>query len=353
MKLIQDMDDIESAILKRHFRNVLVLSNGGVDSIYLVRQLSRLDCRVTIFSVDLGGGLKRERLHQIADYFDVGFKLVEAKAAFVQDAVLPSLRACALVSRNHPVGASLSRPIIANPAHQAQAQLQNCLQSLRYPGYVGAPVGGEDLSFAQRKMQMGAIGLLQDETCISEKSSLWCRKTEFWADGEGQDFFARESLFRWSTRFNTVDRNQLTLTFSAGVPTHLDGVRMDLVPLIERLNHLVGASMVGRYSLKDYRVRGGRVLELREAPAAIALIRSLHFLMYRCKQREQWLQRKTIAQSWLEEVEAGRWFGVFKQSLGAFLETVARDVSGTVHLSFDNGCLRFRLSQQKPLSLVY
>lgn len=381
MKLIQNIEEVESAIDKGYCKHILILCNGGVDSIYLVKELSRRNCRITLFSVDLGGGLKREKLHQVACYFDVDLQIVDAKRQFVEDAVLPSIRASALVSRNHPLGSSLARPVItkqavefarragcdailfsANPQYSALTQLRNNFQSLRFKGYVGAPIYnlGKNSSgkisvgstFQQRKNELALIGLMQDESCVSEKNNLWCRKSELITDTEEGDYFAQESLFRWTSRYSMPEKDSLTLTFTAGTPTHVDGQRMDPISLIERLNRVVGACNVGRYSMCEYTMRNARILEMREAPAAIALIRAFHFLVYYSVNREQWVQRKTIAQSWLEEVEAGRWHGVFKQSLGNFLETVAKDISGTVVLSFENGRMKIRKSVQKSYCFV-
>lgn len=366
MKLIRSLNEIEQAIEKGRCKHVLILCNGGIDSIFLTRELSRHKCRITLFSVDLGGGMKRERLHQIACYFDVGLHIVDAKKHFVDEAVLPAIRALGLVSRTHPLGSSLARPIVArqavefakrmgcdailfsaNPHHAALEQLKSNIQTLRYPGYVGAPLFESNSTFQQRKNELALMGLLHDENCVSEKNNLWCRKSELITESEQGDYFAQESLFRWTSKYNQPEKDSLTLTFTGGTPTHLDGRPMDPVSLIEQLNRIVGACNVGRYSMHEYSLKNVSILEMREAPAAITLIRAFHYLVFSQDNREQWLRRRTIAQAWLEEVEAGRWFGVFKQSLGSFIETVTKDISGTVSLSFENGRMKMRHAVQK------
>ncbi len=109
--------------------------------------------------------------------------------------------------------------------------------------------------------------------------------------------------------------DEVVITFEAGVPIALDGVKVSMLEAIAQLNERAGAHGVGRLDLVEDRLVGIKSREVYEAPGAIALITAHMELENVTVERELARFKRGIDQRWGELVYDGQWFSPLKRAL--------------------------------------
>ena len=142
----------------------------------------------------------------------------------------------------------------------------------------------------------------------------------------------------------------IKITFEKGVPTALDGVLMDPVRLIERLNELGGDHGIGR----DIHV-GDTILGIKgrvgfEAPAASILIKAHHELEKIMLTKWQQYQKAQLSDFYGMLLHEGQYFDPVMRDIEAFLDSSQETVIGTATVQLYKGHLRV-LGCESPYSL--
>jgi argininosuccinate synthase len=133
------------------------------------------------------------------------------------------------------------------------------------------------------------------------------------------------------------DADEVVITFIAGKPVALDGVKKSAFELIQELNQRAGAQGVGRIDMVEDRLVGIKSREVYESPAGITLIAAHMELENVTIEREQARFKRTVDQRWGELVYDGLWFSPLKNSLETFIDDVQTYVTGEVRLTLHAG----------------
>lgn len=354
---IRSFDDVK--VVTERCGRILTLFSGGVDSSYILRELARHGAKgVLALTVDLGDGVDRDELQQIASYFGARSLVVDAREMFAQDAVLPALRANARYMSMYPISASLSRPIIARIAVETAAangcqaiihtanQSQNSLRRLNgaisqlgFAGFYGTPYEYSALTREEKIAGLSSAGWHAHQSRgTSGDSNLWCREFESGSLDDPEDFEVPENLFHWSARTAARgERTELSVRFCGGVPVEVDDQPMRLVDLIACLNHVVGRHGVGRYAGLEHLDLNEKVLEVREAPAAFILMDAYRHLETATLEPELMREKIGLEQVWVREAVEGRWYGDLRTAVDEFVRHTARRINGTVRYVLQDG----------------
>lgn len=285
--------------------------------------------------------------------------VTDAREEFAADFCFPALRANALYMDRYPLVSALSRPLIVKHLVAAAAEFggtavaHGCtgkgndqvrfeagLAALAPELKVIAPARDyawtrdKAIAFAEEK------GLPIDVSAKSPYSidqNLWGRAVE---TGFLEDIWNApiEDLYDY-TADPAVPReaDELVLTFSAGVPTAIDGRALTAFEIVAELNRRAGAQGVGRLDMVEDRLVGIKSREVYEAPAAIALIAAHQELENVTVERDLARFKRQVDQRWSELVYDGLWFSPLKGSLDAFIASSQTQVSGDVRLTLHGG----------------
>jgi argininosuccinate synthase len=129
----------------------------------------------------------------------------------------------------------------------------------------------------------------------------------------------------------------ITISFSDGLPVAIDGQQLTPLQIIAKLNGLAGAHGVGRIDMVEDRLVGIKSREIYEAPAAITLITAHAELESVCLERDLARFKKMAAQRWTELVYDGLWFSPLRHSLEAFMAQASKNVTGDVRVRLQGG----------------
>lgn len=343
-------------------KRVVLAYSGGLDTSVAVRwMIEELGVEVVALAVDVGQAsddwdVVRERARAAGAVEAI---VVDAREEFADQFVAPALKANAMYEGRYPLVSALSRPVIvkhlveAARAHGADAVAHGCTgkgndqvrfevstRALAPDLDVIAPVRGwgmtreDSILYAYRhEIPIQAT----KEKVYSIDDNLWGRAIEC---GEMEDPWAVPPPGVWLlTRQTATEPSDVVIGFECGVPVSIDGERLSLAAIIDRLNAQVGSYGWGRIDMVENRRVGIKSRETYECPAALALIMAHRDLESICLERDLEREKARFEPRYAELIYDGLWFSPLKKSLDAFVDASQEFVTGEVRLRLEpNSC---------------
>ncbi|MES9537513.1 MULTISPECIES: argininosuccinate synthase-related protein [unclassified Actinomadura] len=335
---------------------VVTLFSGGLDSFYLLWRLSRhRGLRVHALSVELGGDAEYDRTG--ADLGSLGAEHVRADLSeeFAEEFVAPAIAAQAVYLGIHPVSSSLSRPLLAraavdlarevgahaivhtaNRSQNSLRRIDSSIAALGFDGHFGSPYERDAIGRDDKRAALKDAGFAEfADRAYSGDSNLWCREFESGILDDPEWFPVPEDLYFWTAGPRPDRPAEITLDFEAGRPVAVDGAAAGLREMIASLNVRAGRFGLGRYSGLEHLEGGEKVLEVREMPAACLLLHAYRQLESATVPAETTREKMALEQLWTREAVEGRWYGPLREAAQAFVESVARHVTGRITYRLD------------------
>ena len=341
---------------------IVLAYSGGLDTSVAIGWIAEeTGAEIIAVAADVGqGGEDLEVIRQRA--LDCG--AVEAVVADVRDEYadeycLPALQTNALYMGRYPLVSALSRPLIvkhlvaAARTYGASTVSHGCTgkgnDQVRFEVGIGAlapelrciaPVRDSGMTRDKAIAFAADKGLPID---VSKKSpysidqNVWGRAVEtgFLEDpwnGPIEDVYAYTQAPGAS-----AGPDELTITFTDGVPTAIDGRVVTVLQAIEELNTRAGAQGVGRLDMVEDRLVGIKSREVYEVPGAQVLITAHQEMENLTMERDLARYKHGVEQRWAELVYDGLWFSPLKRALDEFVAASQQHVSGEVRLVLHHG----------------
>ena len=129
----------------------------------------------------------------------------------------------------------------------------------------------------------------------------------------------------------------VTIGFKKGVPTSLDGKKMDAVELVEKLNELGGKHGIGIADICEDRLVGMKSRGVYETPGGTILYTAIQELEYLCLDRDTQSFKRQSAIKFSELVYDGKWFTPLREALSAMVDSMEETVTGEVKIKLYKG----------------
>jgi argininosuccinate synthase len=346
---------------------VLLLYSGGLDTSVMLKWIQdQYDAEVVALTVNLGQPgedyeVIRGKAHQLGA---LECHVADAREEFARDYVLPAIRANAIYGTGYPLFTALGRPLIAKLAVQHaresacdtiahgctgkgndQVRIEATIATLAPELKVIAPVRSwrmgreEEIAYAREHGIPVKGGT--EAAPYSIDDNLWGRSSEGrWI--EELDHAPEDDVFQLVTRPEEApdEGEMVTIEFERGAPVALDGERLGLVALIERLGEIGARHGVGIVDHIEDRIVGLKVRDIYEVPAATILLlahRELEALVGTIHQHQV---KPTLDQKWAYLVYAGLWWEPLRTDLDAYMNAANEQVTGTVGVKLYKGSAR-------------
>ena len=348
--------------------------SGGLDTSVAVKWIQeKYGADVVTVTVDVG---QQEDLREVATRAKaLGVRAhlsIDAKEEFVEDYILPAIKANALYQGKYPLGTALARPLIAKKLVEVAAQeeatavahgctgkgndqvrFEVTIKALNPRLKIIAPVREWNLSREQeiKYATERGIPLKPKKSIFSIDQNLWGRSIES-GPLEDPSFEPPPETFEWvQLPEHAPDTPRYTrIGFEAGVPVSLDQEASDGVDLISRLNDLAGTAGVGIVDHVEDRLVGIKSREIYECPAALCLVEAHRDLEKLVLTRSELDFKPRVEQEWAWLVYSGLWVEPLRTDLQAFIDVTQRRVNGSVKLKLYKGGLRV-VGRSSPNSL--
>jgi argininosuccinate synthase len=350
---------------------VLLLYSGGLDTSVMLKWIQdRYDAEVVCLTVNLGQPGedyaviedKAQRLGALECH------VVDAREQFAREYVLPAIKANALYGGGYPLFTALGRPLIAKLAvdyarssgcdtiahgctgkGNDQVRIEATVATLAPELKTIAPVRSwkmgrdEEIAYAnEHGIPIKSSPVSGSEVApYSIDDNLWGRSSEGrWIEDLGHA--PEDEVFQLVTPPESApdEAEVVQVEFERGAPVGLNGERMELVALLERVAEIAARHGVGIVDHIEDRIVGLKVRDIYEVPAAAVLLpahQELEKLVCTIHQNQF---KPHLDRQWAYLVYAGLWWEPLRGDLDAYVDSVNAQVTGTIGVKLYKGHAR-------------
>jgi len=343
-------------------KKIVLAYSGGLDTSCAIRWLKEQGYEVVCFIANLGQGEDFEVIE--ARGLAAGASKVYIKDLqdeFIEDFILPALKANAIYEGKYLLATALSRPLIAKYlveiAHKEKADsvAHGCTgkgnDQVRFEVTVGildpkleiiAPVREWEFKSREEEIEYAKENNIPIDVTKKKPYSidrnLWGISIEAGVlENLEQEPPEDAYLITKSPTGTSTYPKYIEIYFEKGVPKKIDGKNYKLKTLISHLNEIGGLYGVGRTDLVENRLVGIKSREIYETPAATILYAAHKELESLVLDRECSHFKEIISLKYSELVYYGLWYSPLKEALDSFVNSTQKQVSGSIKLKLFKG----------------
>jgi argininosuccinate synthase len=350
-----------------HVNRVLLLYSGGLDTSVMLKWIQdNYEAEVVCLTVNLGQpGEDYEVIEGKASHLGaLECHIVDAREEFAREYIAPAIQANALYGGGYPLFTALGRPLIAKLAVEYarrsgcdtiahgctgkgndQVRIESTIATLAPELKVIAPVRSwqmgreEEIAYAREHGIPVKGGT--EAAPYSIDDNLWGRSSEGrWIEQLEQA--PQDDVFQLVTPPERAPEQAQTveIEFERGLPVAVDGERLELVPLLERVAEIAARHGVGIVDHIEDRIVGLKVRDIYEVPAAAVLLpahQELEKLVCTIHQNQF---KGQLDRQWAYLVYAGLWWEPLRTDIDAYMRAVNEQVTGRIGVKLYKGSAR-------------
>lgn len=348
-------------------KKVILAYSGGLDTSIIIPWLKEHynQCEVIAVAADVGQEAELEGLEQKALKTGASKLYIEdLTKEFVEDYIFPTLQAGAVYENAYLLGTSFARPLIGKRLAEiaidenADAIVHGCTgkgnDQVRFELAIRAflpeiPIIApwriwdlrsreQELAYAQER---NIPVPLTKETNYSKDKNIWHLSHEGLdlEDPWNEPAYQKEGFLELGVSPEQApDKpHYITLHFEKGIPTALDGNKMDAVSLLKALNRLGGENGIGLADIVENRLVGMKSRGVYETPGGTILYHAHQQLESICLDKDTQHFKQKAALTFADLVYNGQWFTPLREALSAFVLKTQQTVTGDVKLKLYKG----------------
>jgi argininosuccinate synthase len=302
--------------------------------------------------------------------------VVDLKAEFVDEFVMPTMIAGAIYEGRYLLGTAIARPVLGRGqvnvakktgctalAHGCtgkgndQVRFESAYAALAPEMEVIAPWRHDRWNLSGRLAMLEYLKKRNIPTTASA-TKIYSRDRNLWhishEGGTIEDPANPPPDDAWMLTADPASApdkaETATLSFEHGRPVSVNGKRMKAWEIVEKLNGVAGAHGVGRVDLVENRRVGMKSRGLYETPGGTVICEALRALEELVLDRETRHYREHLGLTFAELVYDGRWFTPLREALWACAEKMAEPLTGEVAVRLFKGQAT-AISRKSPNSL--
>lgn len=343
---------------------VILAYSGGLDTTMIIPWLKEnYDYDVVCVCIDVGQGNELDGLEERAKLSGATKLYIEnVIEEFVDDYVLPCVKAGAVYENKYLLGTSMARPVIAKRLVEI-ARLENATAICH-----GATGKGND----QVRFELGIKALAPDLKIIApwriwdvtsrEEEIEYCKNHGIDLPFSADNSYSRDRnlwhishegleledpavspnydhllVLSVSPQKAPDEGETLSISFEKGIPTKLNGVAMKASEIINELNIVGGKHGIGIVDIVENRVVGMKSRGVYETPGGTILMEAHAQLEELILDRATLTCKKEIGNKFADVVYEGKWFTPLREALQAFVDSTQEYVTGEVKLQLYKG----------------
>lgn len=353
--------------MANEIKKVVLAYSGGLDTSIIIPWLKENynNCEVIAVSGDVGQGTELEGLEEKAIKTGASKLYIEdLKEEFIEDYVYPTVQAGAIYENKYMLGTSFARPIIAKRIAEIaikegadaichgctgkgndQVRFELAIKAFAPEMKIIAPWRIWDIKSRDEEIDYAEahnIPLkINRETNYSKDKNLWHLSHEGLdlENPANEPQYNKEGFLEMgiSPEMAPDKPTYVTLAFEKGIPVAVDGVKMNGVELVSKLNELGGANGIGLADLVENRLVGMKSRGVYETPGGAILYHAHEVLETICIDKETARMKQYIGIKFADIVYNGQWYTPLREALSAFVTQTQQTVTGEVKLKLYKG----------------
>ncbi len=351
--------------MQKQFKKVVLAYSGGLDTSVIIPWLKEhYDCEVIAVAANVGqGDYELEGLEEKAIKTGASKCYIEdLTSEFVEEFIIPTVKAGAVYEGKYLLGTSFARPIIAKRlveiakkegadaiAHGCtgkgndQVRFELTIKAFAPNMGIIAPWRFWELNSREKEIayaEAHQIPLkINRETNYSKDKNLWHLSHE----GLDLEDPANEPNYDKILEMGVTPEKApdkptyVTIGFEKGVPVSVDGEKMKPVDAIYKLNKLGGENGIGIVDMVENRLVGMKSRGVYETPGGAILYFAHQSLEEICLDKETQHYKMQMGVKFSELVYNGQWYTPLREALSAFVDKTQEPVTGEVKLKLYKG----------------
>ncbi|HAN44680.1 MAG TPA: argininosuccinate synthase [Ruminococcaceae bacterium] len=348
----------------KKYNKVVLAYSGGLDTSVIIPWLKEnYGCEVIAVAADVGQGAELEGLEAKALKTGASKLYIEdLTEEFVNEYIFPTIKAGAVYEGKYLLGTSFARPIIAKRIVEialkegADAIAHGCtgkgndqvrfeLAIKAFAPHMGIIAPWRTWELKSREDEIAYAEArniplsITKETNYSKDKNLWHLSHEGLdlEDPANEPNYDKILELGVSPEKAPDKPTYVTVSFEKGIPVALDGVKMNGVALIKKLNEIGGANGIGIVDLVENRLVGMKSRGVYETPGGTILYAAHEALETLCLDRDTQHFKMQTAIKFSELVYFGQWYTPLREALSAFVDSTQQTVTGDVKLKLYKG----------------
>ncbi len=348
-------------------KKVVLAYSGGLDTSIIIPWLKDNydNCEVIAVSGNVGQAGELDGLEEKAIATGASKLYIEdLNKEFVEEYVYPTIKAGAVYEGKYLLGTSFARPIIAKRLVEiakkegADAICHGCTgkgnDQVRFELAIKAYAPDmkiiapwrvwefksreEEIAYAEEKK----IPLkINRETNYSKDKNLWHLSHEGLdlEDPANEPMYEKEGFLEMGVSpLQAPDKPEyVTIHFEKGEAKSVNGVEMDAVSVVEKLNEIGGKNGIGITDIVENRLVGMKARGVYETPGGTILFAAHNKLEEICLDKDTQHYKSVLAIKFAELVYDGKWYTPLREALSAFVDSTQQFVTGDVKLKLYKG----------------
>lgn len=353
--------------MAKEIKKVVLAYSGGLDTSIIIPWLKENynNCEVIAVSGDVGQGTELDGLEEKAIKTGASKLYIEhLTEEFINDYVFPTVQAGAVYENRYMLGTSFARPIIAKRiaeialAEGADAICHGCtgkgndqvrfelaIKAFAPDMEIIAPWRIWDIKSRDEEIDYAEahnIPLkINRETNYSKDKNIWHLSHEGLdlEDPANEPLYNKPGFLEMSVSPEMAPDvpTYVTIHFEKGVPTAIDGVEMNGVDLVTKLNELGGANGIGLADLVENRLVGMKSRGVYETPGGAILYHAHEVLETITLDKETSRVKQYLGIKFADIVYNGQWYTPLREAMSAFVTETQKTVTGDVKLKLYKG----------------
>ena len=351
---------------KENIKKVVLAYSGGLDTSIIIPWLKENynNCEVIAVSGNVGQASELEGLEEKAIKTGASKIYIEdLTKEFLEEYVFPGIQAGAKYE-DYLLGTAYARPPIAKRiaeiaiAEGADAICHGCtgkgndqvrfelaIKAFAPDMPIIAPWREWDIKSREEEIEYAEAHnvplKINRETNYSKDKNIWHLSHEGLdlEDPANEPLYNKEGFLEMgvSPEMAPDVPTYVTVHFEKGVPTAIDGVEMDAVSLVEKLNELGGANGIGLLDIVENRLVGMKCRGVYETPGGAILYKAHEVLESITLDKETAHYKTIVAQKLAELTYNAQWYTPLTDAILAFVKETQKTVTGDVKLKLYKG----------------
>ncbi len=348
---------------KSEVDKAVLLFSGGLDTSVMVKYIQdKYEADVATLTIDIGQpGINLEKVKQKAKNLGATEAfVVDLKEEFANNYITKAIKANALYQDKYPLSTAIARYLKVKKAVEIakkvnadaiahgstgkgndQVRFDSAIQAVAPNIKVLAPVRewgmtrDKELKYAKKhNIPVEATS----EKPYSTDENLWGKSSEC-GPLENPAKEPPENVFEVVTIPEKApnEPEYIDIKFKNGIPTALNGQKMELTQLIKKTNQIAGKNGVGIIDMTEDRVVGLKSREIYECPAAVTILKAHESLQKYCSTKHENSFKNKVEQKWEEMAYSGLWFDPLMDHLNQFLDSINKQINGKVTIKLYKG----------------
>ena len=350
---------------EKNIKKIILAYSGGLDTSVIIPWLKENynNCEVIAVVADVGQGSELDKIEEKAIKSGASKVYIEnIKEEFVEEYIVPAIKAGAKYENKYLLGTALARPLIAKKLVEVakkektniichgctgkgndQVRFELTIKAYMPNVQIIAPwriwnIKSREEEFEYAKKHNIPLKI-KKETNYSKDKNIWHLSHEgLDLENPSNEPKYDEILEMGVSPEKALDNpTYIEISFEKGKPIALNGKNKTVIEIIKKLNKIGGENGIGIIDIVENRLVGMKSRGVYETPGGTILYKAHELLESICLDKDTMHYKINLSNDFAKQIYDGKWESLLTKSMISFIEKTQENVTGSVRLKLYKG----------------